>query len=171
MTYDRTTIWLHWLTPGLLVVLWGLAQIIDFWPAGSMGRVAARSMHLALGLALVIAVLARLIWRHTGGRTLPPAEAGLLGLAARVTHWALYGLLAVALVAGMANTWVRGDSFFGVFKLVSFAPGDKAMRSLIGELHEVPTNLILIVAGVHAAAALFHHFIKRDGVLRRMLPG
>ena len=81
------------------------------------------------------------------------------------------GLLAMALIAGIANTWVRGDSFFGLFKLVSFAPGNKTIRGLIVELHEVPTNLILIVAGVHAAAALFHHFVKRDGVLRRMLPG
>lgn len=171
MTYDRITIWLHWLTAGLVAVIWGLAQIIDLWPRGSGGQVAMRSLHVALGLVLVVVVLARLVWRHTGGRTLLPSETGWLGRAARVTHWLLYGLLAMALIAGIANTWVRGDSFFGLFKLVSFAPGNKTIRGLIGELHEVPTNLILIVAGVHAAAALFHHFVKRDGVLRRMLPG
>ena len=171
MTYDRITIWFHWLTAGLVAVIWALAQIIDLWPRGSGGQVAMRSLHVTLGSVLVVVLLARLVWRHTGGRTLPPAETGWLGLAARVTHWLLYGLLAMALIAGIANTWVRGDSFFGLFKLVSFAPGNKAMRSLIGELHEVLTNLILIVAGAHAAAALFHHFVKRDGVLRRMLPG
>ncbi len=171
MTYDRLTIWLHWLTAGLVLVLWALAQIIDFWPPASFGRVAVRSTHILLGLVLVAILLARLIWRLHGGRQLPPAQTGLLGLAARLTHWALYGLLTLALAAGIANVWVRGDSFFGLFRLVSFAPGDRAMRQLIGSLHEVPTNLILIVAGLHAAAALFHHFIKRDGVLRRMLPG
>ena len=171
MTYDRATIWLHWLTAGLVAVLWGLAQIIDVWPRGSVGQVTVRSIHVSLGIMLLFVVTARFIWRHTGGRNLPPAETGLLGLGARLTHWALYGLLAVTLISGIANTWLRGDSFFGLFKLVSFAPGDRAMRQLIGSLHEVPTNLILILAGLHAAAALFHHFVKRDGVLRRMLPG
>lgn len=170
MTYDRTTIWLHWLTAGLVVVLWALAQIIDFWPPASVARVAVRSVHVTLGLLLAVILVGRLIWRHVGGRRLPPAETGFLGLVAWLTHWVLYGLLAVALVAGMTNTWVRGDSFFGLFRLASFAPGDRAMRQLVGSLHEVSTNLILIVAGLHAAAALFHHFIKRDGVLRRMLP-
>jgi cytochrome b561 len=171
MTYDRVTIWLHWLTAVLVAVLWGLAQIIDFWPSGSDGRIAVRSLHVLLGLLLVAVLVTRLVWRQSQGRQLPPAETGLLGLGARLTHWALYALLVVALIAGIANTWVRGDSFFGLFRLVSFAPGDRAMRQLVGSLHEVPTNLILILAGLHAAAALFHHFIKRDGVLRRMLPG
>ena len=95
----------------------------------------------------------------------------MLGLLAKLIHAVLYVALAVALVAGVANTWVRGDSFFGLFKLVSFAPGDRATRLLIGSVHELATNAILVVAGFHAAAALFHHFVQRDGVLRRMVPG
>ena len=171
MVYDRLTIWLHWLTATLVATLWGLAQIIDIWPAGGGGRVNVRSLHVALGLALAATLLLRLIWRHTGGRRLPPAETGPLGLLAKLTHVALYMLLAVALVAGVTNTWVRGDSFFGLFTLASFAPGDRATRQLVGSAHELAADAILITAGLHAAAALFHHIVRRDDVLRRMLPG
>jgi cytochrome b561 len=52
----------------------------------------------------------------------------------------------------------------------AFDPANKALRHLIGDWHALAANAILILAGVHAAAALFHHFILRDGVLRRMLP-
>ena len=171
MTYDRTTIWLHWVTAFLVVTLWGLAQIIDFWPQGGSGRVNVRSLHVLLGMVLIVVMTLRVIWRHSGGRRLPPAEGGMLGLLAKLIHAVLYVALAGALVAGVANTWVRGDSFFGLFKLVSFAPGDRATRLLIGSVHELATNAILVVAGFHAAAALFHHFVQRDGVLRRMVPG
>ena len=171
MVYDRLTIWLHWLTATLVATLWGLAQIIDIWPAGGGGRVNVRSLHVALGLALAATLLLRLIWRHTGGRQLPPAETGSLGLLVKLTHSALYLLLAVALLAGVTNTWVRGDSFFGFFTLTSFAPGDRATRRLVGSIHELAADAILITASLHAAAALFHHVVRRDGVLRRMLSG
>ena len=169
MTYDRTTIWLHWATAVLVVTLWGLAQIIDFWPSGGIGRVNVRSLHVALGITLAAVVVLRLGWRHTAGLHLPPAKLGAFGLLAKLIHLVLYVLLAVAVIAGIANTWVRGDSFFGLFKLISFAPGDRATRQLVGSVHEIAANAILVTAGLHAAAALFHHFIRRDDVLRRML--
>jgi cytochrome b561 len=171
MTYDRTTIVVHWLTVLLIAVLWGLAQIIDVWPPGSMGRVEVRSIHISLGIVLLVVLIYRLIWRHTGGRQLPPAETGVMHLLAVLAQFALYGLLAVILVSGVANAWVRGDNVFGLFSIPSFAPGDRAMRSLVGDIHDISVNLILFIAALHAAAALFHHYVKRDGVLRRMLPG
>ena len=65
---------------------------------------------------------------------------------------------------------MRGDSIFGLFSVPSIAPGDRALRRLVGGWHETAANLVLILAGLHAAAALFHHWALRDGVLRRMLP-
>lgn len=91
---------------------------------------------------------------------------------ARLTHWVLYcGLIFAALVLGLANVWVRGDSLFNLFAVPAYDPGNRALRRLIGGWHALAANGIMILAGLHAAAALFHHYVLRDGVLRRMLPG
>ena len=89
---------------------------------------------------------------------------------ARVTHWLLYALLVVAVGFGIANVWVRGDSIFNLFRIPPYDPGNRALMHLIGDRHALFANAVLIVAGVHAAAALFHHYILRDATLRRMLP-
>jgi len=168
VAYDRRTILLHWLTAGLVVALWGIAQIIDVFPNGPL-RVDARSVHITLGVALIVVLITRIAWRAGRGRRLEPAESGILGLAAILVHYLLYGLLIAELCLGLANVWVRGDSLFNLVTVPAFDPTDKALRSTIGELHGTIATVILIVAGLHAAAALFHHYVLRDGVLRRML--
>ena len=77
----------------------------------------------------------------------------------------------VTLVSGLVNVWASGASIYGLFEITSFAPNDRATRRLVGGLHELATNAVLILAGLHAAMALAHHYILRDSVLRRMLPG
>jgi cytochrome b561 len=85
-------------------------------------------------------------------------------------HFALYVLLATTVILGVANAWVRGNNIFGLFSLPSFAPGDKALRGQIEDLHSWSANTLVILAGIHALAGLWHHYILKDGVLRRMLP-
>ena len=163
--YDRTTIVLHWAVAILVALIWGIAQIIDLFPRGPL-RVNVRSLHIVLGLVLTGVMVLRIFWRTRGGRVLPPASTGIMQSVARAMHHALYVLVCGEVLLGMTFAWVRGDSIFGLFSL----PGYPPLREIIGNLHEVGANLILIVAGVHAAAALLHHFILRDGVLLRMLP-
>ena len=167
--YDRTSIRLHWTTAALVLALWGIAQVIDVFPRGSP-RVSARSVHILLGVVLAIVLLTRILWRLRSGRRLPLATPGVMGYSAVIVHYGLYVLVAAAIVLGIMNTWVRGDSIFGWFSIPRLSPGNSGLHETIGELHEVAANAVLIVAGVHAAAALFHHFALRDEVLRRMLP-
>jgi cytochrome b561 len=167
--YDSVTIALHWATTGLVGLLWTIGQTIDFAPSGAL-RVDYRSLHMLLGVTLIGVFVARVVWRLRRGRRLPGAGGALMELAARLTHWALYLLVPAALALGLANVWVRGDVIFNLFAVTAFDPTNKALRALIGDWHALAANAILIVAGVHAAAALFHHLILRDGVLRRMLP-
>jgi cytochrome b561 len=167
--YDRKTIALHWITAILVVTLWGLAQIIDFFPSG-LPRVFARSTHIGLGIVLALVLITRLHWRLTSGVALPQADAGWPGTLARAVHILLYVLLAAVVLAGLLNASVRNVNFFGLFKIPNIAPGDRSTRQLIGSLHELAANAVLITAGLHAAAALIHHWFLKDGVLRRMLP-
>jgi cytochrome b561 len=89
---------------------------------------------------------------------------------ARATHWLLYVLLAIAVGLGAANVWVRGDSILNLLRVPPYDPGNRALMHLVGGWHALAANTLLIVAGVHAAAALFHHYVLRDATLRRMLP-
>ena len=163
--YDRTTIFLHWAVVILVALLWGIAQIIDLFPRGPL-RVDARSLHITLGLALAGVMVVRIVWRNGIGRVLPPASQGMMQTAARAIHHALYALVCGEVLLGMTFAWVRGDSIFGWFRL----PGYPPLKEIIGDLHAIGANLILITAAAHAAAALLHHFVLRDGVLLRMVP-
>jgi len=168
-SYDHDTIALHWLTAALVVLAWLLAQFIDDFPNG-LPRTVARSVHVALGVMLALVLAVRLSWRRRGGLRLDPA-AGWQGRLAVLGHRSLYVLLVAMILVGVTNVWVRGDNLFGLVRVPSFAPGDKALRETIGQLHEWLANALLIVAGLHALVALWHHFVLRDGVLRRMWPG
>jgi cytochrome b561 len=168
--YDRLSILLHWLTAGLVVVLWAIAQVIDFFPKGSP-RIAVRSVHILLGVLLGIVLLARVGWRVTCGKRLPPAAHGVMGRAARIVHYALYVSVAAALTFGFANVWARGDQFFELFAVPKLAPGNLELKRIVENLHGWAANFVLILAGLHVLAALVHHYVLRDDVLRRMMPG
>jgi cytochrome b561 len=167
--YDTVSIVLHWTTAVLVIALWLIAQFIDDFARGTP-RIMARSTHIALGVALALVICTRIAWRASSGRRLPLAVPGLLGNVARAVHYGLYALIAVTIALGIFNVWTRGDSIFGLFSVPKLAPGNAGLKETMEELHEWFANAVLIVAGLHAAAALFHRYILRDEVLRRMLP-
>lgn len=167
--YPTTTILLHWLTAFLVASSWFVSQIIDLWPRGA--RMPVRSVHILLGLVLAVVILARIALRLAGRAGSPPHDPGLLNRLARAAHLLLYVLVIAEIVFGLANSWVRGESFFGLVTIAPFDPANRTLRQLVGDLHEITANAILIVAGGHAAAALLHHYVLRDNILRRMLPG
>jgi len=169
LRHDPTTIALHWISAVLVAVLWTIGQTVDFFPNGPL-RIDYRSVHITLGIILGVVLLTRLAWRLMWHETLPPIDHGLLLSLARITHWALYVLMIVAVGLGIANVWVRGDSIFNLFQMPAYDPENRALRHLVGDWHAFAANAVLIVAGLHAAAALFHHYILRDATLRRMLP-
>jgi cytochrome b561 len=166
--YDSNTILLHWLTAGLVVVLWVSEQIVDIFPKPVRGGVL--SLHITLGIVLALVLVARVIWRMTNVRSLPAAAKILMEFAARATHAMLYIGIATAVALGIALELVRGDTVWSLVHVPSITPGNKALAHAVKGYHALAANFVLVVAGLHAAAALFHHYVLRDGVLRRMLP-
>lgn len=167
--YDGVSILLHWLTAVLVAILWTLGQTIDFFPKGAL-RIDARSVHILLGATLGIVLLVRVLWRASAGRRLPSANTGWLGIVARIVHYGLYLLVTATVVLGVCNAWQRGDVLFNLYTIPKLIPGDLALRRTLEELHGDFADVVVIVAGLHAAAALAHHYLLRDPVLRRMLP-
>lgn len=167
--YDARTIRLHWLTAGLVVALWLLGQTIDWFPRGAP-RVFARSAHISIGALLACVFLYRIWWRLSGGVHLAAAGTGALKTLARSMHMALYACVLATVVLGIANTWVRGDNLFYLFKIPAFDPGNKALRAAVEDYHADAANLLLILAGLHAAAGLAHQYVLKVDVLSRMFP-
>jgi cytochrome b561 len=89
------------------------------------------------------------------------------------THYALYLLLVATPIAGICVRFASGEALpvFGLFDIASPWLRDRAFLRTVKEVHQVLANGLLILAGLHMAAALFHHWVLRDGTLRRMLPG
>ncbi len=164
-TYDPTTIVLHWLTAVLVSALWLVGQTADFIPDGPLNT-AVWSCHVVFGFVLAALLVFRVYHRLTNGRRLPPTRA--FNKFAVATHLLLYALLGVVVILGVANAFVRGYNLFDVVSLPQI--GDKDLKKPITEWHGLLANVTLALAGLHAVAALVHHYAFGDAVLARMIP-
>jgi cytochrome b561 len=164
--YHRKTIWLHWVTAALVVLLWLSAQFIDYFPKGP-SRWNMLGVHMSMGVALLVIMIVRMQWRRR------PRAAGapepVSSPLARSGHVLLYVVVMVVIALGFANAWVRGEHVFNFFQLPAFDPGNKPLRAAAGQVHELAAYAILALAGVHAVIALFHQFVLRDRLMERML--
>ena len=168
MRYDSKTIALHWATVALVLILWTIGQTADMLPRGPW-RGAYWSLHFFLGFVFVAVLLLRIFWRSGRGTRLPPADKGILRTLAISTHYLLYALLVIVALLGIANAFAHGVSIFGLIKLPRLA--DHAVAESLTDIHGQAANGLLAIAALHAAAALVHHYLWRDSVLERMMPG
>jgi cytochrome b561 len=98
--------------------------------------------------------------------------SGMEIAAAKGAHFLLYALMIGIVGLGITLTWLRGDAltFFGLFTIPAPMTPDRDLAHQVKELHELCADGILVVAGLHAVAALWHHYVRGDDVLTRMLP-
>jgi cytochrome b561 len=167
-SYDAVTIRLHWATALLVVLLWSIGRLTPFLPRGPL-RIDIWSVHVLLGFTLAAVLIARIAWRLTRGRRLPPAEHGIRHLLATATHGLLYLLLVTVVGLGVTNVFAHAFPLFNIWHFPML--GDAGFGRMINGWHNLVANLIALVALFHAAAALLHHYAVGDGVLRRMWPG
>jgi cytochrome b561 len=164
--YGGLTIALHWVSVGLVLVLWLGPQANAAWAADWMhGEL--RAVHIVLGglFSLVLAVRVAVRGRDLIGRRGVRSD-----LAAEAMHAALYLLLAATIGLGLVCLWAQGATVAHVLAVPVVAPADRGLaRTLVG-LHGLGANLVLILTAVHVVAALAHHYLWRDGLLYRMQP-
>jgi cytochrome b561 len=141
------------------------------------------NLHWILGVTIGFLVLPRLLWRLSGTAPQHVPGSRMEHLAADAAHWALYALLILMPVSGYMTTY--DPTNFGLFVIpacrdTAFAEWIRTMSGLsTKELEDVMWTVhsflgkwvAWILVLVHVAAALTHHFIRHDAVLRRMLPG
>jgi cytochrome b561 len=164
---------IHWLTVIFIAVGWLLGWFMDDFPKAA--RSFALLAHMTLGQFVIALLVIRLAWRFADPP--PPPEKTRFGplheLGAKLSHYALYLLLLAVPFAGIVVQLKRGEALpiFGVWNFVSPWPADRATARSVVRAHEFLANALVLLAGVHAAAALMHHWYFRDRTLVRMLPG
>ena len=155
--FDILTITLHWATVLLVLAQLGSGLLYGQveerpWATYLLGA------HQSLGMAIWIVTVLRLLWRLTGA-SFPPFPVSMTLIqraAARLSEYALYALLLIQPATGLAQTLLRGEH-----------PG---YARLFHGAHELGARCLIGLVSLHAAAALFHHFVRRDDVLEAMAP-
>lgn len=168
--YDDFSIALHWATALLVLAQFVTSQIWDWFARPTHhGLVVA---HMTMGVLLSVAIVVRLVWRLTPGHRVPPIATGWMETASRAVHWLLYLLLITEAVLGWITRWSEGRpmSFFGLPIPPAFPAWSRAEHHMMMERHEQVGWIIVVVALLHALAALYHHYRVRDRVLVRMAP-
>lgn len=171
--YDLPAQALHWATAFVIIAAWGLTLVIDGMPRGPE-KAYYIGLHKSLGVTTMALVLLRLVWRRLSPPpALPENMSGLLQSAAAAAHIGLYLLMILLPVSGvvMSQANERPVAFFGLFTLPTLIGPDKDLGHDVKEAHELLGNLLMLLVFLHAAAALFHQHILKDGLMLRMLPG
>ena len=172
--YGSLSIGLHWLMLLLIASVYACIELHDLFPKGSDTREALKTWHFMLGLSVFTLVILRLLVRFTSGPVprISPSPAPWQDLIAKALHLALYALMLGMPIAGWLILSAAGKPipFFGI-QLPALIAENKDLSKLIKEVHETVGTIGYFLIGLHALAALFHHYVLRDNTLLRMLPG
>ncbi|MEO7387161.1 MAG: cytochrome b [Gammaproteobacteria bacterium] len=162
----------HWTIAGLLVVQIPLAFYMVDQPLGP-DKLGNYATHKSIGLLIFSVTALRLAWRltHTAP-TLPAVTPPWQRFVARLTHVFLYALMFLMPVTGLLRSQAANFpvSFFGWFTLPSLVGVNEEFSKGMASAHELQGTILLVLVGAHALAALYHHFVRKDDVLRAMLP-
>lgn len=168
---------LHWVTVVLVILAWMLGIFGDLLPRGEP-RQTGLFIHIAAGILVIVLVIARLMWRLVDSRPLSETTklSTLFGRwidpLAGIAHYALYALLVAVPVVGIVLQFARGDALplFGLATIPTPWLKDAAFAHNVKEVHEILAHALVVLAALHASAALVHHWVFRDRTLIRMLP-
>lgn len=171
LRFDPVTRALHWLVALLVVATYALALYREGIPKGDL-RTLITMIHMSLGASVFALALVRIFWRFAHAAPRPVPMSPLLQKAAHAGHGLLYlAMLGVPLV-GLVMYWAKGRTpvLFGVMPLPPMIGENKALAHTLEEAHEELGHLMMLAAFGHAAVAIWHHKVLKDGTLGRMWP-
>jgi cytochrome b561 len=170
--YGFISVVIHWLMAMVVIGMFALGiwmrQLSYYDPWYQDGP----TIHKSIGVLLFILLLARIGWRSINIR---PNDDPVLKkwerTTAHLTHFAMYGLMLMLMTAGYLISTADGRQIevFNLFSVPATLQGIKNQEDIAGEIHQILAWTLILLAGVHALAALKHHFINRDSTLLKML--
>ena len=164
----------HWVTLGLMLVALPLGFVIQHVKDDS--KMGFYALHESVGLTILFVALARLAWRWLSPPPSQPHDMPkMLRTASTAVHHALYGLLILQPVLGFmaTNAWgfpMRGaTAYLGFIEFPKFMEAWESLAKILSLLHSIGGWLLVVLIALHVGGALFHHAIRRDGTLMRMI--
>lgn len=163
----------HWVIAALVLGMIGFGLYVHDLPRGPL-KAELMAYHKSTGMLILALMSARLLWRLVNPTpVLPPALKGWEKAVAMGTHWLLYGLVFLMPVSGYVMTSAANVPFrfFQTFTMPLVIAPDRQLFGVAHDLHESVWIVLAVALALHIGAALRHHFLLKDDVLRRMLPG
>ena len=171
--YDPVAKSLHWLIVALV-----LTQFVISWLMPGIGRNTVPgpliNLHFSFGVLILVAMAIRLAHRLMHPVPLHiPDSAPWERWIAHATHEFFYAMLLIGPFLGWASASAHQlpVTVFGLFTLPDIAAPEARWALTAGDVHTYAMWTLLGLIGLHAAAALYHYFVRHDRVLQRMLPG
>jgi cytochrome b561 len=163
---------LHWTIVILIIAQYVIIEAVEELPDG-VEKFSQISLHKSVGMIVLLLAIARIGWKLANrGNPAPVPMPGWQKKAAATGHGLLYLLILLQPLSGWAMSSAANYpvTLFGWFQFPALVSPDRDLLEGLEELHEVLFTILAIVALVHAAAAIYHHFWLKDDTLRRMLP-
>ena len=164
---------LHWIIVLLIINQWLIAERAAQLPPKSLAVLKALWWHKSFGITILALAVLRLVWRWTNPVPDLTAETRPWErVLAKLSHVLLYLLIFALPLSGwmMSSAHNYSVSWFGLLQLPNLVGPDHELSERLEDLHHLLFNVLVVVAALHVAGALKHHFIDRNDVLRRMLP-
>lgn len=171
--WGAVSIGLHWLILGLILGLGTVGLLMDELPR-SPKYFWVYTLHKSVGLTVLGLVLLRMLWRLAAGAPGPvPGTPRWQHALASLTHGLLYVLVLAIPLSGWlydSAASLRPFRYFGQWPVPKLSAPNEALEELAHAAHGWLFWTLMVVALAHAAAALYHHYVRRDATLVRMLP-
>ena len=160
----------HWVMALLLIGMVILGLYMTGVPISAQ-KLKLYRWHKEFGILILMLVIVRITWRLSAVNPSLAALPTWEKLAARTVHWLFYLFMFALPISGWLITSAAGlpVSFFGLFLLPNLIPADENSRLLLEGVHEWLAYGLIATFCLHVAAALKHHFINKDDILRRMI--
>ena len=169
-TYGWLARALHWVIAILIAYLIYLGLV-----SGDLegeAKSAMRATHKSFALLVLALMTVRVVWRLMNPRPEdPPGTPAWQKAAAFWAHWAIYAAVYFQLVVGILVAGQRPISFFGLFEIGPLLTENREQHEFFEELHGVGWIVLAVLVGIHVLAAIYHQFIRKDDVVRRMTTG
>ena len=170
-TFSSTQKWLHWLVAVLAILMLVAGFGLEDLPVTE--REQAIMGHAGLGLIVLLLMIVRWGWRLTHAQPeLPEPTPPLQQKAARIVQGLIYVLLLAQPILGILQAMYNDYQVmaFGLLDISGLAANDKEMLGLFHRLHGINAVLLIILSLGHIGAAIYHHVVSKDNVLRTMIP-
>jgi cytochrome b561 len=170
--FDRATRLMHWVTAGLMLCVFVLAFSIDLATSRTI-HATLLQLHRSVGLTIWVMTLFRMGWRHFAQYPDWPSDMPqAMRVAATASEYALYALLLLQPILGILQTNAHGDrvNWFFIGQMPALIEKNRPLAQQLLIAHKTVGFSLLGLIVLHVAAALFHHFWRRDDTLMAMLP-